>query len=78
MRYKLGRCRIPEHLENARMSVQDLVDKTGYTKQEISNWSNKIRKNMELPTAISIAEALGCSERDLYELIAIEPTEPRS
>ncbi len=76
-RYILGDCRLTELMLEANITTQELADKTGYTKQEISNWANMVKKSMALATAISMAEAIGCNIRDLYVLVPKRASEPR-
>lgn len=76
-RYTLGHCRLSKVLADANMTQQELADKTGYSKQEISNWANMVKKRMDLEIAISIAEAIGCDVRELYVLHRQKASDPR-
>lgn len=68
-RLEVGRCLLADILDKRRMTQQDLADKTGLNKQEISDYIHK-RKCMSLRTARTIAKALNCYMDDLYEWIS--------
>lgn len=65
-RIELERCRLYEVLQEKSLSVQDLIDRTGYSKQEISNWATGI-KQMSLKTAFTVSLAVGCQPMELYK-----------
>lgn len=52
------------------MTNQDLADRLGVTRQQVSKYVNENRK-MSLKTAINIAIILNVSVFDLYELIEV-------
>lgn len=70
MAYKVGRCRIPEHLRRKRWTQQDLADKVGKTKQTISRYINN-QSVMSYETAVNVSNALDCDMEDLYEIIEV-------
>nr|WP_162463175.1 helix-turn-helix transcriptional regulator [Paenibacillus psychroresistens] len=48
------------------MKRKDLVKKTGISKQRLSEYSTK-KTVMTVETMYTIALAIGCEEKDLYE-----------
>jgi transcriptional regulator with XRE-family HTH domain len=62
----IGRCRIKELRLKLGWRQRDLVAKTGLPKQTISHYETSTRRAMPLYIAVIIADALGCSPRDLY------------
>lgn len=71
MRYVLGRCLLAERLNAINSSQQALAEKEGYSAQQISDYATGKRK-MSLVNAITIAETLGCSVKDLYECVPVK------
>lgn len=69
LRYKLGRCHLDSCLNRAGMTRQQLGERAGYSRQQISDWATGFRI-MTLETAITIAMVIGCGVFDLYEIIA--------
>lgn len=67
MRIEVGRCLIPDILRRLNMSQQQLADKIGMNKRQLSRYCTSDIECMALPTAVLIADTLGCSPRDLYE-----------
>lgn len=65
-RIELERCRLYDVLQERSMTVQDLINKTGYSKQEISNWATGV-KQMSLKTAFTVSHAINCHPMDLYK-----------
>jgi transcriptional regulator with XRE-family HTH domain len=63
---KVGRCLLQKRLKDAKMTQQQLAEKTGISKQKISDYANN-RIIMSLPTAKNIADAIGCFIDELYE-----------
>ncbi|WP_409346786.1 helix-turn-helix domain-containing protein [Paenibacillus sp. MBLB4367] len=76
MPYKPGRCLLVDRLRDVGMTQQELADKEGFTRQQISEYATGKRK-MSYINAITIAEALDCHPRDLYELIPVKKSERR-
>jgi len=62
----VGRCLLADLLYRARMTQQDLADKTGIPKQQINRYVNN-KTMMSYPTARLIASVLNCAMEDLYE-----------
>lgn len=60
------RCRIPDILRSIDKSQQWLSEKTGYTKQRISDYT-KMRYIMSLPVAAVVAHALRVTIDELYD-----------
>ncbi|MGD8188595.1 helix-turn-helix transcriptional regulator [Brevibacillus ginsengisoli] len=63
-----GRCLLKRLLRARKMSQQDLADKLGKPKSQISEYANG-NVIMSLTTARNIAKALGCMIDELYEWI---------
>lgn len=63
-----GRCRLRYLLAKSKMTQVELVRRTGYSKQQISNWVNN-RELMSFEAAATIAYVLRCHIEDLYELV---------
>lgn len=74
MRYETGRCRLVECLALAGMTQQQLADKIPMDKRQISRYATGDIKGMSLLTAVTIAEAIGCNPKDLFEWVPIKPT----
>lgn len=67
----VGRCLLQEVLDNKKISRTQLMDRTGMSKQQVSNYING-DKLMSLKTAIKISYVLKCNILDLYEWNIIE------
>nr|WP_026681370.1 helix-turn-helix transcriptional regulator [Priestia megaterium] len=70
MAYKVGRCLLQSRLDNAAMTQQQLADKLGVTKQQISKYVLD-RQKMSLQVAKNVASVLNCHIEDLYEWIEV-------
>ncbi|MGM0940321.1 MAG: helix-turn-helix transcriptional regulator [Bacillota bacterium] len=70
MAYKVGRCLLQSRLDNAVMTQQQLADKLGVTKQQISKYVLD-RQKMSLQVAKNVASVLNCHIEDLYEWIEV-------
>lgn len=66
MRIELGRCLLDDCLKKAGLTRADLVKKTGISRFRLSEYASKER-DMTLATAYTIAKAIGCSEKALYQ-----------
>ena len=66
MAFKVGRCLLQHHLNNSRMTQQDLANHLGITRQQINKYISN-RQRMSLEVAYNIAAALDCAIEDLYE-----------
>jgi putative transcriptional regulator len=60
------KCRIPEHLIRLGKNQQWLSDKTGFTKERISEYVNLRSTNISLRRATLIAYYLKCHAHELY------------
>jgi transcriptional regulator with XRE-family HTH domain len=69
MTLKVGRCLLVQRLRQAGMTQQELADKIGMNKRQVSRYATGDIKSMSLSTAVIIADAIGCNPRDLYEWI---------
>ena len=63
----VGRCQLRRILKERRMTQTELSIRSGKTKSRISDYAND-RYIMSLDTALNIADVLGCSIYDLYEI----------
>lgn len=61
------RCRIPDLLKRKDKNQQWLADRTGISKQRISEYVNLRVDNISLKRAILVAYHLDCSVEDLFE-----------
>lgn len=61
------RCHIPKLLHKIGKNQQWLADRTGISKQRISDYINLRIKNMRLATAIIIANTIGCRVEELFD-----------
>lgn len=64
---EIGQCLISILLERRGMSLGQLSNLTGISKQRLSDYANGVRPSMNIKTAKIIAIALNCSIEDLYE-----------
>ncbi|RSL29078.1 XRE family transcriptional regulator [Salibacterium salarium] len=64
--YKVGKCRLKEHIASANMTQADLARRTGYFRSNISEWASSDHV-MTLEAAKNISEILECSIDELYE-----------
>ncbi|WP_137743354.1 helix-turn-helix domain-containing protein [Robertmurraya siralis] len=62
----VGKCLLQNILDEKRMSLNDLADKTGISKHQLSAYKNQ-KKLMSLPTSRLIASKLDCHIDDLYK-----------
>lgn len=65
MDFKAIRCRIPDLLHNIGQGTPWLCAKTGISRQRMSDYIN-LRYIMSLPTAVLIADTIGCAVDDIY------------
>lgn len=61
------RCRIPELLKRINKNQQWLADRTGISKQRISEYVNLRVDNITMKRAVLIAYHLDCLVDDLFE-----------
>ncbi|UJF35879.1 helix-turn-helix domain-containing protein [Paenibacillus hexagrammi] len=70
MKMNLGPCRLQDLLDKNNVSLEYLASQLAYKRERIQDFIDNTRV-MPLKTAISIADTLGCSVNDLYELIPV-------
>ncbi|MCY8940554.1 helix-turn-helix domain-containing protein [Bacillus atrophaeus] len=58
--------RLNELMHEYNVSIDDLVERTGLPKQRINDYVSGIKSNMNIGTAMTIADAIGCSLEELY------------
>lgn len=68
MKFELGRCLLQERLEERGMSREALAGALLYKPERLADYIEN-KRLMPLKTAISIADTVGCSVKELYELI---------
>lgn len=68
MAYRPGKCQLPRLLKEKKLRLQDLADRIGMSKQQLSDYANN-RSTMSLKNAKTIAAALKVKVDDLYEWI---------
>ncbi|MNC54052.1 hypothetical protein D3C76_1252750 [compost metagenome] len=73
MKFELGHCLLYDRLVECGMTIDDLAQTLLYKSERLSDYIEN-KRIMPLKTAISIADTLGCTASDLYELIPIEST----
>lgn len=71
MKYEVGRCLLPDILHELGWTYQDLSDRTGYTRQRISDWC-KNRYVMHPKNMMTISKAVRRPMEQLYEWIEVE------
>ncbi|AIQ61871.1 hypothetical protein PSTEL_00750 [Paenibacillus stellifer] len=65
-----GRCRLKYLLTKSKLTQAELARRTGYSRQQVSNWANN-REMMSFDAAATVANALNCHMEDLYELMLL-------
>ena len=68
---RVGKCLLSNKLSTFGMTQQQLADKMGKSKTQISDYATG-RTLMSLTTAKNIANVLGCHADDLYEWVVVE------
>jgi transcriptional regulator with XRE-family HTH domain len=76
MKYELGRCFLPELLQEIGWTQRDLADRMGWSRQRTWDVCNG---NKKLGTALlfSVADTMGVDERRIYELVPIKKSAGR-
>lgn len=69
-RYKLGRCNLPEILDQLGISNTEFAEKMGMSRQQAGDYINGKRK-MGTALLFSVADTLGISDRSMYPLIEV-------
>ncbi|AVB12013.1 transcriptional regulator [Bacillus velezensis] len=59
--------RLNELMHEYSVSIEDLVERTGLSKQRINDYVGGFKSNMNIGTAMTFADAIGCSIEELYE-----------
>lgn len=70
MTIKVGRCLLRDILDRKGMTIQDLANRLGVSRQQVSKYVNN-KKKMSLETAVSIAWVLNVNVLELYEWIEV-------
>ncbi|MNZ96162.1 hypothetical protein D3C78_1153440 [compost metagenome] len=71
MKFELGRCLLQERLEESGVSIDQLARDLHYKREMLFDYIEN-KRVMPLKNAISIADTIGCTVNDLYELNALE------
>ena len=58
--------RLNELMHEYSVSIEDLVERTGLSKQRINDYVGGVKSNMNIGTAMTFADAIGCSIEELY------------
>ncbi|WP_088884291.1 helix-turn-helix domain-containing protein [Bacillus spizizenii] len=58
--------RLNELMHEYSVSIEDLVERTGLPKQRINDYVNGFKSNMNIGTAMAIADAIVRSIEELY------------
>lgn len=66
---EIGRCMINPLLEKRGLDLVYLANRTGISKQSLSNYATGQRPSMNIKTARKIAVALNCYIDELYEWV---------
>ncbi|MFD3261832.1 helix-turn-helix domain-containing protein [Paenibacillus lentus] len=65
-----GRCRLRYLLARKDMTQAELARRTGYQRQQVSNWVND-REPIPWDAGLNIAYVLECQMEELYEVIVV-------
>lgn len=65
---EVGKCLIKNRLRIVKLTQQDLADRLGMSKTQVSDYANG-HKKMSLKTAKKVAIVLDCNIDDLYEWV---------
>ncbi|MFD0672858.1 helix-turn-helix domain-containing protein [Cohnella sp. GCM10027633] len=71
MKYAQGRCLLQERLAERRMTLEELAGEMSYKRERLTDYIEN-KRIMPLRVAVSIADTVGCSARDLYEWLPAE------
>lgn len=66
--FEVGKCQIPNLLNEIKQNQAWLSEKTGISNNQISDYANN-RYVMSMKTAKIISHVIGCSINDLYEWV---------
>ncbi|MCP1354610.1 MULTISPECIES: helix-turn-helix domain-containing protein [Aneurinibacillus] len=70
-RLEVRRCLLRNRLREYGLRQQDLADRLGMPRSQVSDYATG-RRMMTIETAASIANAIGCTIDDLYEFKPID------
>ncbi|WLR53594.1 helix-turn-helix transcriptional regulator [Mesobacillus subterraneus] len=70
MTVKVGRCLLRDILKVKGMNIQQLANRLGVSRQQISKYVND-KKKMSFETALNVAAVLDVSVMELYEIIEV-------
>lgn len=70
MTVKVGSCLLRDILYKRKMTIQELANHLGVSRQQVSKWVNG-RKKMSLETAVNVSIVLNVNILDLYEWIEV-------
>ncbi|MDQ0062605.1 helix-turn-helix domain-containing protein [Paenibacillus harenae] len=73
MKFELGRCLLQERLVEYGITVEELMKALQYKRERIFDYIEN-KRMMPLAVAISVADTVGCTVNELYELTAIDMT----
>ena len=71
MKFELGLCLLHQRLHESGITKEELSRTLFYKPERLTDFMDN-KRIMPLKTAISIADTVGCSVRDLYELIPVQ------
>lgn len=70
MKYVLGSCNLPALLREKGWLNQDLADRLGWSRQQVSDYCTE-QKKMSVPTLYSVADTMDIDPRRIYDLIPV-------
>lgn len=68
----LGRCLLPDILDDLGWTQQDLANRTGLSRSQIADWCRNRYATMSLRNAIIVSRVTGRPVESLYEIILEE------
>lgn len=76
IQYTIGRCRGKELCKKTGISQQQVAEKCGYTKQEVSDWFND-KREINLSAAYTISKFFKVEIDELIKFVSRVPPESR-
>lgn len=70
MTIKVGRCLLRDIIKTRGMTIQQLANRLGVSRQQVSKYVND-KKKMSFETALNVAAVLDVSVMELYEIIEV-------
>ncbi|WP_411236505.1 helix-turn-helix transcriptional regulator [Bacillus infantis] len=67
---KVGRCLLRDIIKTRGMTIQQLANRLGVSRQQVSKYVND-KKKMSFETALNVAAVLDVSVMELYEIIEV-------